>query len=408
MSLDIIRRGEEELRPVFNQFDEVAYENQQKVLNMFRLCRIREEHFQASSGYGYGDQGRERLEELYAGIFGAEDALVRAQIVSGTHAIAACLFALLRPGDTMVSASGPPYDTLANIIGLGNDTGGTLTERGIKYREVPLLKNGTPDFETIPDLVDADTKLVFIQRSRGYQLRPALPVAQIEKICALVKSKNSGAITMVDNCYGEFTAVQEPSETGADITAGSLIKNPGGGLALNGGYIVGKKDLIEQIAWHLTAPGLGKNLGATLFNRRYYYMGLFMAPHAVQQSLMGATLAAWVAGYCGYETYPGWNEPRADIVQAIKVGGQEQAQRFCQLIQRYSPVDSDVTLEFGSMPGYESKVIMAAGTFVQGSSIELSCDAPMREPYCVFLQGGLTYQHCRYVMNQVLESGLLK
>jgi cystathionine beta-lyase family protein involved in aluminum resistance len=282
-----------------------------------------------------------------------------------------------------------------------------LAEKGVKYREVPLQEDKTPDLKAIAEALQKEVKLVFIQRSRGYQLRPALSTTQLKEICAVIKAHSPSTIIMVDNCYGEFTETLEPPQVGAHLIAGSLIKNPGGGLALNGGYIAGRKELIEQVAWHLTAPGLGKKLGATLFNRRYYYMGLFLAPHAVQQSLMGAALAAWLADFHGYETCPGWKDLRSDIVQAICLSGPEQVHLYCQTVQRYSPVDSHVSLEYGSMPGYESKIIMAAGTFIQGSSLELSCDAPLREPYNVFLQGGLTYQHCRYVMEKLLEAEVL-
>jgi cystathionine beta-lyase family protein involved in aluminum resistance len=306
----------------------------------------------------------------------------------------------------MLAVSGRPYDTLANVIGLGLDKRGTLMEKGINYQEIALLKDGGPDMETIEALVNADTKLVFIQRSRGYQLRPALSIPAIKKICEIVRNRNASAIIMADNCYGEFTSLLEPTQAGVHLIAGSLIKNPGGGLAPNGGYIAGQKDLIEQIAWYLTAPGLGKKLGATLINRRYFFMGLFMAPHAVLQSLMGAALTAWVAEQHNYRAFPKWNEERGDIVQAVQMDTAEQVSEYCRTVQAYSPVDSYVTPEFASTPGYDSKIIMAAGTFIQGSSLELSCDAPMRKPYCVFLQGGLTYQHCRLVVKKIIESGI--
>ncbi|MDR1616433.1 MAG: methionine gamma-lyase family protein [Syntrophomonadaceae bacterium] len=406
MALDIIRQGEAELKGIFDDFAETAYANQEKVLETFKNFRVREDHFQPSSGYGYDDEGREVLENIYAEVFGTEDALLRTQIVSGTHAISACLFALLKPGDTMLAVSGRPYDTLANVIGLGLDKRGTLTEKGVNYREISLLEDGRPDLETIRTAVNADTRLVFIQRSRGYQLRPALSISAIQKICEAVKAKNPSAIIMADNCYGEFTSLLEPAQVGVHLTAGSLIKNPGGGLAPNGGYIAGPKDLIEQIAWHLTAPGLGKKLGATLINRRYFFMGLFTAPHAVLQSLMGAALTAWVAGRYNYRAFPEWDGERGDIVQAVQLNTAEQVSGYCRTVQAHSPVDSYVTPEFAPMPGYDSKVIMAAGTFIQGSSLELSCDAPLRSPYCVFTQGGLTYQHCRLVVKKIIESGI--
>ncbi len=407
-ALEIIRQAERELQPVFSYFDEIAYYNQVKILDKFREHKVREDHFQPSSGYGYGDQGREVLESIYAGVFQTEDALLRTQIVSGTHAISACLFALLNPGETMVAATGKPYDTLANIIGLGKDKRGTLIEKGINYQEVALQIDGFPDIEGIKDAVSANTKLLFLQRSKGYQFRPAVSIEKINEICAAAKMSSKNVIIMVDNCYGEFTEILEPAQVGADIVAGSLIKNPGGGLAQNGGYIAGKKELIEKISWHLTAPGLGKKLGATLINRRYYYMGLFLAPHAVQQSLKGAALAAWIFSYFGFAVLPNWDAIRSDIVQAITLNNAELIKDVCQMVQRYSPLDSDVHLEFGSMPGYENKIIMAAGTFIQGSSMELSCDAPLREPYYAFWQGGLTYEHCRYVLMKIIEDIFMK
>lgn len=403
-SLQIIREAEKKLAARFEELEENAYQNQAKVLDAFKKYHLRDSHFNPSSGYGYGDIGRERLEDIYAEVFKGEDALVRSQIVSGTHAISSCLFAMLRPGDHLLSISGRPYDTLANIIGQDNNISGTLVDRGICYREVKLDQNGHPDYQAIAEAVDNNTTMAFIQRSRGYSLRPALNTEEIGKMVRLVKEKNSSTIIMVDNCYGEFVELQEPLECGADIMAGSLIKNPGGGLAPSGGYITGKQELVERVAYHLTAPGLGKEMGAFLVNKRNFFQGFFLAPHVVLQSLKSALLLAYVFEQYGYQVSPGWEETRADIVQAVLLRNPDEVLQFCQLIQSNSPVDSDLTLEFGEMPGYSDKIVMAAGTFVQGSSIELSCDAPLREPYAVYMQGGLTYEHSRFVIKELIDT----
>mgnify|MGYP000957593198 FL=1 len=406
-SIQIIREAEKKLADRFRELDEIAYLNQIKVVQAFRKHHLRDSHFNPSSGYGYGDVGRERLEDIFAEVFKGEDALVRPQIVSGTHAIASCLFGLLKPGDSLLGLSGKPYDTMANIIGQDANTRGSLVDRGVNYREIALNKDGTPDYEAIARAVGQNTTMAFIQRSRGYSLRPALPMEQIDKIVRLVKDKSPAAIVMIDNCYGEFVESSEPLEHGADIIAGSLIKNPGGGLAPAGGYIAGRKDLVEMIAYHLTAPGLGKEMGAGLVNRRSFFQGFFLAPHVVLQALKSAVLLAFIFEQYGYEVSPRWDETRADIVQAVLLQDPDQVLRFCQLIQSYSPVDSDLSLEYGEMPGYSDKIVMAAGTFIQGSSIELSCDAPLRKPYGVYLQGGLSYEHCRFVIQNLIDDLLL-
>lgn len=407
-ALDMVKKAEQVLRDKFQALEEIAYYNQVKVLNAFKKHHIRDVHFNSSSGYGYGDIGRDVLEEVYKDVFASEDALVRGQIVSGTHAISACLFGILRPGEELVSVTGAPYDTLQSIIGKNNSLKGTLIDRGIIYREVNLTLEGKPALEDIQKSITEKTKMAFIQRSRGYSLRPALTVDEIRELVQVIKKANPSTIIMVDNCYGEFTDTVEPIEAGADIMAGSLIKNPGGGLAPSGGYIAGKKELVEQVAYHLTAPGLGKELGASLINNRCFYQGLFAAPHVVLQALKGAVLLAYIFEQYGYEVYPSWQERRGDIVQAVKLGSAEEVLAFCQIIQSNSPVDSDVKLEYSDMPGYDNKVVMAAGTFIQGSSIELSCDAPLRFPYCVYVQGGLTYEHIRYVTVRLIEEILLK
>ncbi|MBO8158385.1 methionine gamma-lyase family protein [Thermosyntropha sp.] len=407
-AIDIIRKAEHELRYRFIELEEIVYHNQVKILEAFKKYHVRDINFSPSSGYGYGDLGRDVLEEIYADIFETEDALVRGQIVSGTHAISACLFGILRQGDELVSVVGSPYDTLQSIIGKNNSMPGTLIDKGVIYKEVELTPNGKPDAYNIALNITSKTKMALIQRSRGYSLRPPLTVEQIGELIEIIKKANPETIIMVDNCYGEFTDIVEPSQVGADIVAGSLIKNPGGGLAPSGGYIVGRKQLIEQISYHLTAPGLGKELGASLISNRFFYQGLFMAPHIVLQALKGAVLLAYIFEKYGYKVYPAWQEKRADIVQAIELNSPEEVLKFCQIVQSNSPVDSDVKLEYATMPGYDDKVVMAAGTFIQGSSIELSCDAPLRFPYCVYVQGGLTYEHVRYVTAKLLDELIFK
>lgn len=400
----IIREAERRLTDRFLELEETAYANQAKIIEAFKNHKVQDYHFSPSSGYGYGDTGRDLLENIYAEVFAAEDALVRCQIVSGTHAISACLFGILRPGDKLISLTGSPYDTLASVIGASGKFHGNLISRGIEYEEVNLTPDGKPDPAGIAKALDTDAKMALIQRSRGYKSRPSLSVKSIGSLIETVKALSPSTVVLVDNCYGEFTEIQEPTQHGADIMAGSLIKNPGGGLAVSGGYIVGKKDLVEQAAYHITAPGLGKDLGASLTNKRYLYQGLFMAPHAVMQALKGAILCAYIFEQHGYEVSPKWDETRADIVQAVKLDNADQVLRFCQVVQSSSPVDSNVILEYASLPGYSDPIAMAAGTFVQGASLELSCDAPLREPYCAYLQGGLTYEHCRYVIKKLIEN----
>ncbi len=407
-SSELIRNTEQDLHEIFLQLEDIAYNNQVKVLNAFRRHRIREVHFQSSSGYGYGDIGRDTLEELYADVFSAPSALVRSQIVSGTHAISSCLFGLLKPGDQLISAVGAPYDTLKRIIGHEQFQPGSLAERGIKYKEIPLTHEQKVDLKALGDSISKQTRMVLIQRSRGYSLRPAVDLETIEQMVATIRSRNSDTIIMVDNCYGEFVNTTEPTDYGIDLMAGSLIKNPGGGLAVSGGYIVGKHDLVEQIADYLTAPGLGKELGASLGQNRLLYQGLFLAPHTVLQALKGAVLVAAVFERLGFQVSPHWSDSRSDIVQAVILNDPQQIQKFCQTVQESSPVDSDVRLEYANMPGYTDKIIMAAGTFIQGSSIELSCDAPLRPPYTVFIQGGLSYEHVRYVVGRLIDELVVK
>lgn len=402
-ALVLIRQAEKEMADKFQFYEELAYINQQKVINSFQDHRVRDNHLQMSTGYGYSDMGRDDLESIYAQIFGAEDAMVRSQIVSGTHAISACLMAILRPGDEVVSLVGSPYDTLLNVIGTKTAHRGSLIERGVRYREIALTETGEPDWVAIHSGIKIDTRMVLIQRSRGYSLRPALTIKQLEKLVQIVREVSPASIIFVDNCYGEFTDKLEPTQVGVDLMAGSLIKNPGGGLAPAGGYIIGRQELVEEVAYHITAPGLGKELGASLINNRLLYQGLFMAPHVVLQAMKTACLLAYVFEHSGFEVLPRWNEARGDIVQAIKMASADEVIRFCQIAQNSSPIDSDVKLEYADMPGYADQVVMAAGTFIQGSSIELSCDAPLREPYTVYFQGALTYEHGRYLIQQLIQ-----
>lgn len=400
---ELVIEAEKKVREVFDRIEETAFVNQARVLEAFQRARVREHHFHSSTGYGYNDTGRDVLESIYAAVFGGEGALVRSQIISGTHALSLCLFALLRPGDELVSACGRPYDTLVRVIGAKGQTRFSLVERGINYREVALTPEGKIDVEALGKALTSKTRVVLIQRSRGYSWRPALSTEDIRRTVRAVKDVAPHAVCMVDNCYGEFTDTLEPSHVGADLTVGSLIKNPGGGLAPGGGYVVGREELIEQVAAQLTAPGLGKEVGPSMWDKRLVYQGLFIAPHVVGEALKGAVLAAYIMEALGYEVSPRWDEPRGDIVQAIKLDSPEKVRAFCQAVQASSPVDSDVRLEYSVMPAYEDEIVMAAGTFVQGSSIELSCDGPRRSPFVAYLQGGLTYQHVRYALLRIMS-----
>lgn len=379
-------------RRLFEKVDEIAETNTLKVLDAMRECRVSDAHFNTTSGYAYDDIGRGKLEELYAKIFGAERALVRTQFVSGTHALATVLFGILRPGDELLALTGKPYDTMQTVIGYENPSPGSLKEFGIGYRELPLL-DGRVDIRNIKNVLTEKTKLVLIQRSRGYSMRPPLSIEDIRAACAEVKRISPDCVCFVDNCYGEFVDTLEPTQVGADIMAGSLIKNPGGGIAPTGGYIAGRNELVELSSYRLTAPGMGDELGASLANNRLLFQGLFMAPHTVGQAIKGAIFAAGVFQRLGYKTLPLPTEERGDIIQAIELGSREKLIAFCCGIQKYSPVDSYAAPEPWDMPGYTDQVIMAAGTFVQGASIELSADGPLREPYNVYLQGGLTFEH---------------
>ena len=393
--LTLKERVLDELAPSFRRIEQMSEENTLKVLTAMRECKVSDIHFNTSSGYAYDDIGRSKLEELYAKVFAAESALVRTQFVSGTHALAAVLFGILRPGDKLVSLTGTPYDTMQTVIGYTASSSGSLKEYGILYDELPL-NEGRVDVERIADVLDERTKMVLIQRSRGYSRRPTLLIEDIREICNQVHRLRPDCICFVDNCYGEFVESLEPTQAGADIMAGSLIKNPGGGLAPAGGYIVGREDLVELASYRLTAPGMGAELGASLVNNRLFFQGLFLAPHVVSQALKGALFAAGIFEKLGYTTYPRISDERGDIIQAIELGTAEKLVAFCGGVQKYSPVDSFVKPEPWDMPGYTDQIIMAAGTFVQGASIEFSADGPLRSPYNVYLQGGLTFEQVMF------------
>ena len=393
--LTLKKRVLDELAPSFRRIEQISEENTLKVLTAMRECKVSDIHFNTSSGYAYDDIGRSKLEELYAKVFAAESALVRTQFVSGTHALATVLFGILRPGDKLVSLTGAPYDTMQTVIGYTASSSGSLKEYGILYDELPL-NEGCVDVERIADVLDERTKMVLIQRSRGYSRRPTLLIEDIREICNQVHRLRPDCICFVDNCYGEFVESLEPTQAGADIMAGSLIKNPGGGLAPTGGYIVGREDLVELASYRLTAPGMGAELGASLVNNRLFFQGLFLAPHVVSQALKGALFAAGIFENLGYTTYPKISDERGDIIQAIELGTAEKLVAFCSGVQKYSPVDSFVKPEPWDMPGYTDQIIMAAGTFVQGASIEFSADGPLRSPYNVYLQGGLTFEQVMF------------
>lgn len=409
--LSASEKAMEILEPVIRNIDETTDFNQQKMLYAFAKAGVSESHFVASTGYGYGDRGRDALDQVYAEALGAEDALVRHHFVSGTHALTVALFGVLRPGDTMLSVTGIPYDTLRGVIGLTGDGNGSLKEFGIHYEQIDLKEDGSPDYAAMEQKIHSGIKMVYIQRSRGYSLRPSLFVEDIEKIAKLAKQKAPNCIVMVDNCYGEFVQREEPTQHGADLMAGSLIKNPGGGVAPTGGYIAGRKDLVESCSYRLTTPGTGKEIGATLGNNRELFMGAFHAPHVTGEALKTAAFTAALFSQFGFGVTPAYDEPRADIIQAVLLREEKALVAFCQGIQKGAPVDSFVVPEPWDMPGYDCKVIMAAGAFTLGASIELSADAPLREPYAAWMQGGLNFHSGRLgamlAAQSMLEQGIL-
>lgn len=399
------------LKERFEKIDKVAEYNQIKVINAMQKNKVSEMHFNGSSGYGYNDDGRDNLEAVYASVFNTEDALVRPNLVCGTHALTIALAGNLRPGDELLSISGKPYDTLEEVIGIRKSKG-SLAEYGITYRQVDLLENGTFDLDKIKEAINEKTKVVAIQRSKGYQTRKTLSVAEIARAINFVKGIDKKLIVMVDNCYGEFVETVEPSDFGADMIVGSLIKNPGGGLAPIGGYIAGTKECIENCAYRLTTPGLGKEVGASLNINKSLYQGLFMAPTVTASALKGAIFAANVYEKLGFKVVPNATESRHDIIQAVEFGIPEGVIEFCKGIQAAAPVDSYVEPEPWAMPGYDSDVIMAAGAFVSGSSIELSADGPIKPPYAVYFQGGLTFPHAKYgimmSLQKLVDAGIVK
>lgn len=401
---------EEELKERFSAIDETAEYNQMKVLKAMQDCRVSDIHFAATTGYGYNDLGRDTLEDVYAKAFHGESALVRPQLISGTHALHIALSGNLRPGDELLSPVGKPYDTLEEVIGI-RDSVGSLKEYGVVYRQADLLPDGSFDYDSIAKAINEKTKLVTIQRSKGYATRPTLSVEKIGELIAFVKGIKPDVICMVDNCYGEFVERMEPTDVGADMIVGSLIKNPGGGLAPIGGYIVGRKDCIDRASYRLSAPGLGKEVGASLGLNQSFFQGLFLSPTVVAGALKGAIFAANIYERLGFDVVPNGTESRHDIIQAVTFGKPEGVIAFCQGIQAAAPVDSFVSPEPWDMPGYDAPVIMAAGAFVQGSSIELSADGPIKPPYAVYFQGGLTWYHAKLgilmSLQKLIEAGLI-
>lgn len=406
-----IRTIEEIIQKELQHADDIAFLNQKKVLDAFHRQKVSDHHFNPSTGYGYDDEGRDTLEKVYADVFRAESALVRPQIISGTHAITIALFGILRPGDELMYISGKPYDTLASIVSGGAQDTGSLKDFGISYQHIDLTSENRIDWAKVEQSVSARTKVIAIQRSRGYDTRPSFTVDEIEEMAERVRRIKQDAIIFVDNCYGEFVEEREPIEAGADLIAGSLIKNPGGGMAKIGGYIAGKAELVEKCGYRMTSPGIGGEAGASLNALPDMYQGFFMAPHIVSQALKGAIFTSALLESAGMETSPHYSAPRTDLIQSVSFKTAEQMIAFCQTIQNSSPVNAQFKPEPAYMPGYADDVIMAAGTFVQGSSIELTADGPIRPPYTAFVQGGLTYEHVKIaVWNSVAaleESGLL-
>ncbi|MDV8116172.1 aminotransferase class V-fold PLP-dependent enzyme [Bacillus sp. BAU-SS-2023] len=384
----------EDIKSRFEEIKETREYNQYKVLKAMQESNLSDNHFNWTTGYGYNDIGREKIEEIYSKVFNTEDAIVRPIIVNGTHALTLCVQGIVRPGDEILSVTGKPYDTLEGVIGIREEKG-SLKEFGVTYNQVDFLENGEVDLEGIKEKINDKTKLVMIQRSKGYSWRKSLTIEDIKEVIETVKSVKSEVIVMVDNCYGEFIETKEPTDVGADIMAGSLIKNPGGGLALTGGYIVGKKELVELISYRLTSPGIGKECGLTFGTSRTVLQGFFMAPYVVSQALMGAIFCSRMFEKLGYDVLPKYDDLRSDIIQCVRLNSADEVVAFCQGVQAAAPVDSFVKPEPWAMPGYDSEVIMAAGAFIQGSSIELSADAPIKPPYNVYFQGGLTFDHSK-------------
>ncbi|PCN45937.1 hypothetical protein B9C88_04450 [Brevibacillus laterosporus] len=408
-----------QLRPLVEEVEEMIAKrhqevsrlvdyNQLKVLRSFQKHEVNEFHFSPSTGYGYDDSGRATLESIYAEVFGGEAALVRPHIISGTHAIAISLFGMLRPGDHLLYITGKPYDTLEEVVGVRGEGQGSLKDYGISYEYVPLLEDGSIDFHAVRTAIRPETKVIGIQRSRGYADRPSFTIAKLEEMISFVKEIRPELYVFVDNCYGEFTEEKEPLQVGADIMAGSLIKNPGGGLVKTGGYIVGREDLVTMASYRMAAPGIGAEGGASLYSLLEMFQGFFLAPHVVGEALKGAIFSSAMLEKLGFRTDPLWHEPRTDLIQSVEFGSAQRLITFCQGIQKAAPVDSHVTPYPSPMPGYADEVIMAAGTFIQGASIEFSADGPLREPYLGFVQGGLTYSHVKVGILTALDGMIAK
>lgn len=400
----MVAKVEEKIKEVHEAIERQSEANQFRVLQSFQKHRVSDSHFIPTTGYGYDDIGRDTLEEIYADVFGGEAGLVRPQIISGTHAISIALFGVLRPGDELVYITGKPYDTLEEIVGIRGSGIGSLKEFQIGYKTVDLRENGEIDFDAVKNAITHKTKMIGIQRSKGYATRPSFTIAEIEEMITFVKSLKEDVVIFVDNCYGEFVEELEPCHVGADLMAGSLIKNPGGGIAKTGGYIVGKKSLVEACSYRMTSPGIGAEAGASLYSLQEMYQGFFLAPHVVGQALKGAVFTSSFLEELGLQTNPSWNSTRTDLIQSVQFDDAKLMVAFCQAIQYASPINSHVTPYPNYMPGYEDDVIMAAGTFIQGASIELSADGPIRAPFVAYVQGGLTYSHVKIAICSAIDS----
>lgn len=402
--LNAVDEAERQVESVFQELDDIMAYNQYKILRAFQEHRIRDVHFRWTTGYGYDDPGREAMERVYATVFKTDGALVRPTIVNGTHALSITLLGILRPGDELIYCTGKPYDTLEEVIGIRGDGNGSLKDYGVTYKQVELKADGSIDLAAVKAAITPKTRVMTVQRATGYGWRKAITIAQIEAWTKAVKSVNPNIICMVDNCYGEFLDTKEPTEVGADVIAGSLIKNPGGGLALTGGYVAGREDLIQRISYRMTCPGIGGECGLMFDQARTMFQGLFIAPKTVNGAVKGSILCAQVFKNLGYDVLPQPEDKRSDIIQAVKLGSPEAVVAFCEGIQAAAPIDSDVSPVPWDMPGYEDQVVMAAGAFIQGSSIELSADAPIRPPYNVYFQGGLTYEHSKFGVIKALQT----
>ena len=401
---DLVVKVDNKIQPVFKEIQEKALFNQGKVLEAFRKHRVSDYHFNPSTGYGYDDDGRDTLEKVYAEIFQAEAALVRPQIISGTHAISTALFGVLRPGDELIYVTGTPYDTLLDIVGLTGNGIGSLKEFNIAYQHIDLLADGKVDIPSVLRKISTKTKIIAIQRSRGYAARPSFTIKEIKEMIAAIRPHvGPEVVFFVDNCYGEFVETLEPIEVGADLIAGSLIKNPGGGIVKMGGYLAGREDLIERCAYRLTTPGIGREAGASLYSLLEMYQGLFLAPHVVGEAVKGAVYTAGLLEECNVPSTPAWDSPRTDLIQMVALPSKEAMIAFAQTIQKYSPVNAAVKPIPAYMPGYEDDVIMAAGTFIQGASLELTADGPIRPPYLLYVQGGLTYEHVKLAVTAAVK-----